>query len=1009
MAEEGTPGNPIVIHRKPPEGVPSGIGFFAGVGTPAPAPTEDPIATPTPPQGVGFFADMSPAERAAVRTSQGVRGRYQAPGFDEPAEPAPRSPDVDYATGAPMSLRIDASRMDNPAEMALLLGKRMGEGKYGQDPYGNWWVDQGGKPTAIFPRDSIWESTKNLGAGMAGSSPAMAGAVAGAVAGEALFPLGGGIPGAMIGAAGGKGTDEIVKYFGGLLSKTPTQQAKTLLNEGSLAGVFQGAAPVAQAIKPAIQSGLRRLGGVTPESATMAGDLVAGGARPPIGSLAPDLRSLEYKRGLRNVVMGDPVEAERGVYLDDRVKNMLTSSGTPPAAIDKTIAEIQDTGAAISSRPAGEGVITRFRAAEVGLLREEQTQREAAERALRGLEGSVRAYAQAAPDLADKVAGAIKANKKEFSDRMSGIYKTVDNLTGDRPVVPTDLIRAAAKDIVDVMDPQAVPPILRRWASDDMPAHLTFEQAHALRTTFREMAEVIDVSPIGQKMGNIREVARAVDDAIRGLAFGGDIGSQVATDALKAADRLYFQGIRQFTDATLNKLVRDVRSGLIPDPGLVAKTIGEAGQSATTQRLKQMLPTDVWKEVEKADLGNKVKAASYVDKEGNRVLDGQSFLKVLDENTLPYSDRRMFDGIKELAKSLAVLDGKMNVEALTPGAIKEALQRAVGARRALDEFARTNPRVALASGEPEMIDRAANYILAPGAEARTLAARNALGVDSAEWKEVQSYAIKKLLADVYVPTQSLGRRVSGTAVDSALAKYTPRQQAAIFGPDMRDDLRLVAKEARFLFPQDAGTSGLGTTLAGASTMGAMPSFKGVRKYFWHAVSGFISDNPRIINFLANEIRTNPEQARTTMSIIRQSVINGLLSGPGQKKNQGSMLDPSAALEFGGAERLPAKGMEGVPRGEGRGGGGGGFGKDAYLPRIEKDLKDFYQKQYQREPTTEEITRNLRIRVNQIIYDRKLSGGKNPEAPGNALDAELSNLRQRLRELTPKKVPAYALD
>lgn len=867
----------------------------------APTAAQPPAAPPPVPVAQQPLEDLfsgpppeDPAERAALRTRASVR---RAPPV-EAAEP-PLDPDVDYSTGMPMSLRIDLSRMDNPQEAELLLAKRFGNGNFGQDEYGNWWVTDTptGKRTAVFPRDGLWEGTKNLAAGVAASTPANAGAGAGAGIGAALGGPPGAIFGAMAGGAAGKGIDEAVKYFGGLFSKTPAEAVGTLGNEGAFAGAFQGAAPLARAAKKPLQSAARWWGGVTPESATMGSDLMAGGARPPVSSLAPDLKVMEYRRNLRNVVAGDPVEPERAAYLDTRVRNMMRANGIPDAEIETAIAQVKDKSAAIPAREVGEAVLGKARTIETGLQAEERAALAGAEQTLDKLQGAVKSWAKAPPELADQVAGAIRADRRQFSQTMSKVYGTIDKMLGDVPLVPTDAITRTAREVVEIMDPQAVSPLLRRWASPEAQQMLTFEQAHQLRTTFREMAEKYDVSPTGQKLGNVQKVARAVDDTIRELSNSPDITVKAAADALRAADRTYAKAVVHFNDATMNKMVQQTRSGLLPEPTQVADLLTSAPPSSV-ERIWGVLPDNVKDGVRKADVANMIRAASHPDASGKMVVDGKAlYAELMDRdavNSIVHGARQT-GFLKDVAKAFAAADGKMDLETLTDpmfAGLRRSLEEARAAKQASAKFAQANPRVALASNEPNMVDAASRYVTTPGAEARTEAAFKMLGATSPEWRAVETYAVKKLLHDAFDPTSALGIRVSGPAIERALGQYTPKQQELLFGRGIRADLRLLAQEARYLFPGDAAAD-FGTSLAGASTKGSLPSAVGLKRFAGQLISGFLADNPRFLKFLADEIRTDRDKARTTMSVIRQWAINGALAGPG-------------------AEIAPPKGLDGPP-------------------------------------------------------------------------------------------------
>lgn len=797
---------------------------------------------------------------------------------------AQRQSDIDYQTGAPVPVRVGLQRASNPQEADLFLKKFYGPGKYGQDQSGQWWVEQNGKKTSVLP-GGLSGGLKNIGTGMLSSGWPMAGAIGGGIVGEMIMPAGGGIPGAMGGAALGKGIDDLIKWTQGIFSQTPTETVSGMANEGAVAGVFQGAGPVLRQTGQALKGGLQKFVGVTPTTRAMAQDVSAGGARPPVGSFAPEATSIEYKRQLRNMLAGNPAEAKNIDYLTKRMEGVFVQEGIPKAARDKLIEEIYNTSSRTSTRAAGEAITARAKSIQTGLLTDYNNARAMAEQQIVNFDKLLRQSSTAPASTAKDVSEAIVDERRQFSKYMGGVYKAVDRMAGDREIVPTTLIKQQAKELADVVPETALPPLLKRWATEGAPDKITFEQAHALRTTLREMGEVVDVSPIGQRTGNIRKMAGAVDAAIRATT---DIVGKRAADALKQADALYAKGIAKYNNGLINRIVKELRTGIVPEPGYVAKLIMNQDNPNLARTVFSMLPQNVRDNVVRADLGNMISAASYRGANGQLRMDGQSLLKVLDDRkavidaTYP---KQMVDSLRSYAKDLAAFDGKIDVTGIkTPTAITNLLERSVGAMRAADEFSRTNPLGALASGTPMQVDRALAHITRPGNEAITNTVAKTLGVDSAEWKAVRRYAVQRLFAGAIEEKQSLAKTISGAQIDSILNRYTAKQQELLFPHGMADDLRLLAREAKFLFPYQANE--FGTSLAAANIKsGLWLNPIAVWKYVRINVMGYIADHPKLLRFLTSEIRQNPVQARRFMSVMGQWLTErSLLGGPGSGRS-----------------------------------------------------------------------------------------------------------------------------
>ncbi len=835
---------------------------------------------PAKPPLESFFSDTPPAE--SEQKLRDIRGEETG---------------VDYSQGAPIGTRYNLHRASNPAEEEAYLRGQYGEGNFRKDKAGNWLVQDAGQWKPVYPRGVI-ESLKNVGAYAGGVAPSLGGAVAGGLGGAAVggpFAPVTGVLGAAGGAMGGKGLDEAAKYLQGFYNKTPGQLGMELGTEGALAGAFQAAGPLKEAIKQPLYRGtsniLRGYGGITPESQAVTQSLERFGVNPPISSVAPGMKTFEYDRRLRNMLTGDPMAPARIGVMDQRMAEILRGFGIGgdvggEPAIARAMSQIQDKTTALSGADVGEGIARRLKARETGLLTEEMTNRNEAERLSREAVEATQAIArQPTGNLAQDVAGAYTQAREVFTDNMNRAYHAIDNMTGGREVVDTAPVSHEAMALIETMDPQAVPPIIARLATGEGQM-LTFEQAHNLRTTLRQMADVQDLSPIGQRRGNVMHMAGLVDQAIMNTT---DQVGQQAAQALRTADRAYADGIVRFTNKAVNGIIQDVRSGRAPDPQEIARILVDKTSTQATQQMWNMLPAELQTRVRTADLRNLLDGASVIGRDGRQTLDPTALVQALTKrgevNNFVYP-QPFLNHLRELATDLLALGGKVDVTSLPPNQIRQHLERALGAQRALQVEANTNPRLALRSDNPELVDAGARYFLSPGNEARTLAGAQMLA--GPEWQAVQRFAVQDLLKSAVVP-KGLGRTIRGDTLESKLGGYTQAQQEALFGGRLAD-IKLIARQARAMFPELEDE--MGGSLAAASIKGNLPKYSAIRRFAWTWMAGRLADSPQLTRMLAGQIQASPEKARGIMSWMMQSGADLAVNRQGQSPLGEGMPQPS---------------------------------------------------------------------------------------------------------------------
>jgi hypothetical protein len=815
-----------------------------------------------------------------------------------------REPGVDYSKGAPVGIRYNLSRAQDEDQEKRLLTSRYGAQGFRKDPGGNYLVKEKEGWVPVYPA-GVLESMKSGAARTAAVAPQLAGGALGAVGGTAVGGPVGGVAGAVLGAGAARGADEGVKSLQGFGPQSLGELGWSMGKEGAIAGAFQGAGPAAAVVKKpmfnAASKAFETFGAITPESRAIAQSLERFGVTPPLKTLAPGLPALEYDRQLRNMVAKDPKLAGRIAAIDQRTKEVLEAAGFQGKELANAVMAVQDKTSALSGTQATEGVrgalqsreTSAAQAAKLGeetaaraktaLTQEEMANRDLAQNAIQAAYESVnRTARQPVGSLGSNVARVFEHERQIFTDQMRQAYGAVHQMAGGADVVPTRAFSQMARDLVATMDPQAVPPIIRRYAGEpgEGGGMISIEEAHNLRTALREMSKIKDLSPIGQRSGNLRQMAASVDDAI--VEAGEHAGGPVAA-ALREADEAYGQGIQRFTNHEVNSLVQDVRNGRMPEPQRVADMLLDKNSMDATRQIWNMLPPQLQSDVIRADMRNIVDSASATGKDGRRTLNPDALLKMMDEKE-KYDfiyPRPFIQHMRDLALDAKALDGSVDVTALPPNQTREYIERAVGARKALEENVQKNPlqaRQALSSDDPELIKTGARFFIAPGNEARTLAGMQVVGPGSPEWKEVQKFAVQDLLKQAVVP-KGLSRTVSGNAIEDYLAKLTPTQQKVLYG-DQLPDIKLIAQQAKALFPELEDS--MGGSLAAAGIKGhLLTKTSAIRAYTMSRFFGAVADSPALAKMLAGQLRAQPAKGRYILSYLMQEEADVQMNRPQQ--------------------------------------------------------------------------------------------------------------------------------
>lgn len=901
VAAAPPPAAPVDTSGARPLTVHPGAAGGGQAGAPAPfvAPEQDIVAQPTA-APVGSGSAPEPAQPDPQQELQAFMATLGG-----------KAPDVDYSASAPWNVRLAAARADNPDETAAALERRVGKGNYGQDPAGRWWVkNPDGKKVALRPSGAVGAVT-NFGVDTEAASPVLAGGLGGAAGGGMIGGPIGAVLGAGVGAMGGKALDEGEKALEGTHRKSVKEEVGTIANEGAINAGMEGVGPIAGRAARGVGNFVRNFTGTTPETRASTRNLVAAGARPPMLSAAPTAKLLQQDQRMRNLIMSDPQAKRNTQYVIERGRDVLRAEGMGQDQIDSIMDEILDQDARMSGADVGRGLADAAQE-HVGALRAEQVAAtQTAAKALGDAERGLRDFAAGQEGrLGEDVANAIVEKRREFSRIMGEAYSRIDQMAGNAPVVPITAYRNRAQAIRLVTPPSELPPMIAALADSPEDLKLSFKQAHDIRSFFRQQARA-NLSSLTPGV-NAHNAITAANESGRALEEIADLGDHmdlpgIANDnglpneairALRRVDALYKDGIEKFHNATMNRLVKDAKDGIFPDPNEVAKQILAPGHLEQARTILDLLPQSVRDQVARADAYNVI--MKTVDPKTGLVDGGLLRAVLTDPSRVAVMDLayppQVMTQMRQLGDELAALNGQLDVREISNFSapeVERALKTSINRAREIDAFVKGNVLRGLANPDPLIVDRAADSLISGGQGVHLAAVRQFLGADSPQWQSVQRYALKKVLREAVVETPTLSKSIEGRAIDEQMLKWTPEEQDLLFPDGLKEDLRLLAKDAKFIFPSDMNEAG--TSIAAAEVKAGFPfHVRAVMKYAKYKLAGAIADSPGLLRYLADAERKEKGMARRLAGPIFRGLVNVEDRGAGSDAPQDPSLSPAQA-------------------------------------------------------------------------------------------------------------------
>lgn len=841
---------------------------------------------------VADFAWNNPATILAAPTLEVLR----------PRESRVSKEGIDTATGGPFMLRTLLARASNPEEAELTLRKYFKEGEYGQDRQGRWWVLQPGKKKGSFrkvliePEGSFATFLSGLGAGAAAEGTPMAASAAGAAAGTLGGPFAPfTIPaGAGLGWMAGKGIDELAKYFGGTYAKTPDELGKEILK----GGIINTAIPAAASVIPKIGPAFKRLvADVTPATANMNAELLAEGARPPIGSAAPGMKGFESKRQASVGVSGDQAADINHAWVERQVVEHMAPLGIDEAAAKDIAYELARKAQAVSSETAADSIVAAAQRRHTQLQTVIDDSLQAAQQRLQGLERSMRTYAQPDPNVAEAIGRKMVADRQEFGQYFDQAYNAVHQQAGGAAFIPVGPARTAALQIMRVEPEAAIPNFVREIS--ELHGNMTLEQAQAFRNFARARERQLsgggNLTP-GVQYHYYSTLEEAIDDQISNVARTGQGLAPDAARSLRDVDALYREGIQDFKNLTMRQLAKDVEDGLVVNPGAVADKILRPENAQTARMVWRRLTPEMQDNVRRADLNNLITHSSVQDPvTGRFVLDGTALVKNLElrRDIMGVAHTPSFMAqLREFANTYKTVNGKLDPAALTarggagsgrasnPSMMVTTMRRWQDAQKKMQEFASENPLAAFRNGTAEERDAAAAFLIKPGQQARMRDVMASL--TAPERLEVHRYVMQKLFDEALELNPARQLTISGNKVREFLGRYSPEQQNVILPHGMADSLRRLGDKINFLFPSESGDWGGNLAVKAVLNRNFFNPLALSKRVGWYT-SAWFTNRPAVLRWFADIAQKDPKAAETAMSATGRYLYNTAMTGPGRDK------------------------------------------------------------------------------------------------------------------------------
>ena len=802
--------------------------------------------------------------------------------------------------------------------------------------------------------------------GFAASAAApVIGTVIGALGGGVTGPVGGGL-GAMGGSMAGQAINDVVLQLAGVYDRGITeQQAVTGLAAGSGLLGFGVGRGVAMAV-PAAKAGVSSLGQALPSAAahflgagpelTPARQLAEKGVMVPPSAWAHEAPHLQnvvevfdpafrtnkpllesatkhYEESAAKVLddlgvkrEGSIVKPEADIPTQKAGEVVLQKTLAESAAADQKLAQtLAERKAAIEAgvpeKLAQREMVTRAaeesRAKAQGLIDEgfESIQREA--ETARKLAGS----GINTGDLWESIGQKFIALRQGIGERARYWYDRYDQMTGGA-TVSGERLGQTAQQMLDELPAEFKsrnPALVQKLSKlsdqyDETGAlikpseELTYGQVHELRNLFRGSADWHTLSS-DFKNGTLKYFSREIDNIIHDPSAPEHV--QSAAKFLDMVDKWYGHNISVFDAQQIKAVMKGLEAGEAADPINLYKVLVKDGQTALTNRVREMVGPNLWAGVRAADVDTMMSAAKTLNP---GEINGRAFAKeVLDRHKSGILEavhgKEVSEKLIAQARAIEQLEGRLAIPVKPGDTMTQIIARA---RLAADEakaVGTKDPLAALTKGVKRVeadMKREANaqrrsdplgflYNQSTGAsyavdrilkdEDLILAAAARFGEKSPEFNALRQVYVERVLRSSMQPGKEL-------------EKIGPEVQNLMFPGVTGGQMKLLAKEMDLLMTE----GGLAKTTAGSMSamakvehpVSGLPVVKGAAKLVpglnpaaraakgkFYALVTQLMTSPSTLRWIEKGLtKGTPEEREAVRNILRAHLQKGAAMGAG---------------------------------------------------------------------------------------------------------------------------------
>lgn len=349
----------------------------------------------------------------------------------------------------------------------------------------------------------------------------------------------------------------------------------------------------------------------------------------------------------------------------------------------------------------------------------------------------------------------------------------------------------------------------------DAPGQVPLQQLAGLRSDFYKVAEDNTLTP-GVEKGRYRDLADSITTTFEDMAARPDLPGEAAKE-LQATNKWYADEIGKFEAANIVRLAREAGTVGAPRAEDIPANIIKPGYESLISDVRGVIGQDLWSKLAGTRFRELKDAALNRD---TGKLDPGKLSTILGDYTKNGFARKVWGDkigrdIETLQKEAAVLGDKIDPATLTPGTIRESIDKAVTAKRVFDKYWNENLMGELSAGgvrQEKALERVAG--LNSLSEIRMLKAH--FGETSPEFEHVQQMAMQKILTDAIKITPYPGAaQFMDEQMTKNLSAIGRDKLEAMFGRDLTEDLFALADRVRYVSYKG------GNMLAGALRAGQL--------------------------------------------------------------------------------------------------------------------------------------------------------------------------------------------